>query len=234
MVLRDRDTDANGTLDERLWVQQDASWNVTALLDGIGAVIERYVYDPFGVVKVLDANWAADADGVSDVGWLYSHQGGRYDPVSGLYYFRNRDYSATLGRFTSLDPILFGGGDVNLYRWIGNSPANYIDPLGLYKVEICYKLLGQQPAILMLPGQTQPLRVYHAYIVVTDTDGSRYYFRAGPYRNVLNEFGPLSASSNPTVDQGNDPRYMGGPFGTLWPQYGPYLPGFSKKGTKRH
>src|SRR5262249_22934938 len=33
MLLRDRDTDANGSLDERLWVQQDANYNVTALVD---------------------------------------------------------------------------------------------------------------------------------------------------------------------------------------------------------
>ena len=31
MILRDRDTDANGSLDERLWVQQDANFNVTAI-----------------------------------------------------------------------------------------------------------------------------------------------------------------------------------------------------------
>ncbi len=36
LVLRDRDTNADGTLDERLWVQQDANWNVTALVDGTG------------------------------------------------------------------------------------------------------------------------------------------------------------------------------------------------------
>lgn len=33
LVLRDRDSDANGSLDELPWVQQDANWNVTALLD---------------------------------------------------------------------------------------------------------------------------------------------------------------------------------------------------------
>jgi YD repeat-containing protein len=38
MVLRDRDADENSGngLEERLWVQQDANWNVTALLDGSG------------------------------------------------------------------------------------------------------------------------------------------------------------------------------------------------------
>src|SRR5262249_17429575 len=46
LVLRDRDADgspANG-LEERLYAQQDANWNTTALVDAGGNVVERYVY----------------------------------------------------------------------------------------------------------------------------------------------------------------------------------------------
>ncbi len=56
MILRDRDTDANGSLDERLWVQQDANFNVTALVNGSGSVVERYAYDPFGAATFYDAS----------------------------------------------------------------------------------------------------------------------------------------------------------------------------------
>ncbi len=55
LILRDRDTDANGSLDERLWVQQDANFNVTALVNGSGVVVERYAYDAFGVRTMYDA-----------------------------------------------------------------------------------------------------------------------------------------------------------------------------------
>jgi YD repeat-containing protein len=41
MVFRDSDTADDGTLDERLWVQQDANWNVTALTNSSGTVVER-------------------------------------------------------------------------------------------------------------------------------------------------------------------------------------------------
>ncbi len=63
MVLRDRDADANSGngLEERLYAQHDANFNVTALVNTSGAVVERYVYDPYGAATVLDANWAADA-----------------------------------------------------------------------------------------------------------------------------------------------------------------------------
>jgi YD repeat-containing protein len=57
MVLRDQ-LYSNGTLEERLYVQQDANWNVTGLVSTSGSVVERYVYDPYGTVTVLSASWA--------------------------------------------------------------------------------------------------------------------------------------------------------------------------------
>jgi RHS repeat-associated protein len=129
LVLRDRDTNGDGTLDERLWVVQDANYNVTALFDNSGSVVERYVYDPFGQVTTLDAGWTERSSG-SQFAWLYLHQGGRFDSVSGLYHFRHRDYSPTLGRWISLDPIRYEAGDVNLYRFVFNAPTVFTDPSG--------------------------------------------------------------------------------------------------------
>jgi uncharacterized protein RhaS with RHS repeats len=48
-----------------------------------------------------------------------------------LYDYRNRVYSAELGRFLQSDPIRFDAGDGNLYRYVGNNPINLIDPDGL-------------------------------------------------------------------------------------------------------
>jgi RHS repeat-associated protein len=131
LILRDRDADANPAngLEERLWVQQDANWNVTALVDGTGAVVERYAYDPFGAATVFDGSYSARSGSSYD--WVYLHQGGRLDSVSGLYHFRNRDLSPTLGRWASLDPIGFSGGDANLYGYVHNTPSSTLDPFGL-------------------------------------------------------------------------------------------------------
>ncbi len=93
-------------------------------------MVERYIYDPFGQATVLDANWNVLA--ASAFAWVYLHQGGRYDVTSGLYHFRFRDYSPTLGRWTSLDPLRYAAGDVNLYRTVGNNPLNSLDPSGLF------------------------------------------------------------------------------------------------------
>jgi YD repeat-containing protein len=89
LVLRDRDSNGDGTLDERLYVAQDANYNVTVLFDNSGNVVERYIYDPFGQATVLDADWTERSGGA--FAWVYLHQGGRFDGVSGLYHFRHRD-----------------------------------------------------------------------------------------------------------------------------------------------
>jgi hypothetical protein len=47
-----------------------------------------------------------------------------------LYYYRARYYDATIGRFTSEDPLGLSAGDANLYRYVGNSPLNFTDPTG--------------------------------------------------------------------------------------------------------
>jgi RHS repeat-associated protein len=131
LVLRDRDT-GGGTLSERLWVQQDADWNVTALVNGSGSVVERYVYDPYGTSSVLSASWATLSS--SAYAWIYGHQGGRLDTTTELYYFRNRDLSPALDRWGQVDPSGFGGGDVNLYRDESNSTPLATDPLGLMTI----------------------------------------------------------------------------------------------------
>ncbi len=129
MILRDRDTDANGSLDERLWVQQDANFNVTALVNGSGTVVERYTYDPFGSVSVLNASWSAL--GGSAYGWEYGFQGLRYDAIARLNAAHERWYSPTLGRWVTLDPIRYSGGNTNLYGFVANRPTRWTDASGL-------------------------------------------------------------------------------------------------------
>ena len=48
----------------------------------------------------------------------------------GLYYYKARMYSPTLGRFLQTDPI-GTKDDLNLYAYVKNNPVNLTDPLGL-------------------------------------------------------------------------------------------------------
>jgi len=129
MILRDRDTDNDGIVDERLWVIQDNNFNVMALVDDTGVVVERYKYTAFGVATIMDASY--NVIGTSAYAWVHLHQGLRLEEASGLYDNRFRWYSATLGQFVSNDPIGFNAGDVNLRRYVGNGPVGSVDPSGL-------------------------------------------------------------------------------------------------------
>jgi RHS repeat-associated protein len=155
LIERDRDPSGGGTLTERLWAQQDANWNVTALTDGTGAVQERYVYDPYGKPTVLTGAWGARAS--SAYSWVYLHQGGRYDAATGLYLFRNRDYSPTLGRWMQVDPLGFTAGDVNFYRALSNSPESLRDPTGLAALQHLYGKTVEGPK----PGWNGSAMGYH-------------------------------------------------------------------------
>ncbi len=158
LVLRDYDADVDGT-SVRHYYTQDANFNVTAVIDDTGSVVERYHYTPYGHLAVLDADFSDDADGISDIANAVAFTGRRFDSETGLFYYRNRMYHAQLGRFASRDPIGYRGS-INLYQYVESSPLSFLDPLGLWTfVNVhdffsWYYIGGGQPVDLpsMAPG----------------------------------------------------------------------------------
>ncbi|MBI2440089.1 MAG: hypothetical protein HYV35_01835 [Lentisphaerae bacterium] len=86
-----------------------------------GDIAQRLDYDEWG--RVLTNS----APGFQPFGFA----GGLYDADTGLVRFGLRDYDPEVGRWTRKDPVLFGGGDPNLYAYCGNSPIRYVDVTGL-------------------------------------------------------------------------------------------------------
>lgn len=86
-----------------------------------GEVVSMQEFDEFG--RMMDKYQA----GFQSLGFA----GGIKGPT-GLYRFGARDYDPLTGRWTSKDPILFAGGDTNLYGYVLQDPVNFIDPLGLF------------------------------------------------------------------------------------------------------
>jgi RHS repeat-associated protein len=75
-----------------------------------------------------------------------------FDVESGWNHNGFRNYIPDLGRYVEPDPLgRFGGGN-NLYVYVGDNPANLIDPLGLCTPKKCADLLKN---IMALANQVQ-------------------------------------------------------------------------------
>jgi RHS repeat-associated protein len=103
---------------------------VIAMSDDSGAKVEGpYVYDPYG-------NCSSGGSACTSTGEPYRFTGRRLDPETGLYYYRARYYWPQGGRFLSTDPVGYDA-DLNLYTYVGNDPADAVDPTGDCPPEVC-------------------------------------------------------------------------------------------------
>lgn len=89
-----------------------------------GVIAQEIKYDEFGNIT-SDTNL-----GFTPFGFA----GCLYDVETKLCRFGARDYDASIGRWLSKDPILFAGGDTNLYGYVMQDPINFIDPSGLLRL----------------------------------------------------------------------------------------------------
>lgn len=106
---------------------RDRQYSIVGLVDENGAVIESYKYSAYGLRTVFDAN--GDEIACTNYNNYYGYTGRRFDEESGLWYYRNRMYSAELGRFLQRDPAGYVDG-MNLYAYVMNNPMSYLDPTG--------------------------------------------------------------------------------------------------------
>jgi len=129
LILRDRNTNGGGSLNERLYCLQDANWNVTAIADTTGNVQERYAYDAYGITKILSPTFEMRT--ASNYDWRNRFAGYSWDEESQSYQVRYRVFHPALGRFLTRDPMRLDTSELNLYEYVGGDPIDYLDPWGL-------------------------------------------------------------------------------------------------------
>jgi RHS repeat-associated protein len=109
------------------WMLTDNQGTVRDITNNVGGVQNHLRYDSFGrITSQTNANFNT----------RFNYTGREFDAETGLYFYRSRYYDPGVGRFIGEDSIGFGGGDANLYRYVGNSPVNWIDLFGYRRVPI--------------------------------------------------------------------------------------------------
>src|SRR5439155_25083022 len=102
----------------------DIQGSVVGTLETCAGVANKIGYQTYGENPTLNSG-------------TFRYTGRRFDAEmagslaepSGLYYYRARHYSPTLGRFLQTDPIGYVAGN-NLYTYVRNDSLNLTDPTG--------------------------------------------------------------------------------------------------------
>jgi RHS repeat-associated protein len=119
-------------LEETVYYTTDANFNVTALIDGsTGEPTERYAYDAYGTVTVLNPDWSPRTVNASALGNEVLFTGHPLDGETGLYYARARYLQPTLGVWLNPDPQGYTDG-MNVYEYCTSNPMTATDPSGLF------------------------------------------------------------------------------------------------------
>lgn len=111
----------------------DANGSISEVAAASGALVERYEYDAYGAVRIYDAGW--NVRSASAIANPFLFNGRPYDPESGNYDFRARQYSPRLGRFLQMDPLGSVDG-ANFYAYARANPLTFTDPYGLWAIKI--------------------------------------------------------------------------------------------------
>ena len=131
------DGDYLDTYDGTQYYLQDANFNVTAVVDAAGDVLERYQYSPYGEVTFLEDDFdVAAAQHASAIGNTHLYTGRERDSETGLQLNRHRYYASHLGRWVNRDPMGYYGSPWNLVEYVASDPVLYVDPDALRRRQV--------------------------------------------------------------------------------------------------
>ena len=113
----------------RRFLLADERGSIVSVADSTGAVLAINTYDEFGIPASTNVGRFQFSRGSRPSGGRGRPETQAWLPEAGLFYYKARMYSPTLGRFLQTDPIGYADG-LNWYNYVGGDPINSVDPLG--------------------------------------------------------------------------------------------------------